>query len=85
MARGTIKIRYRIRVTRRVRVETRVRYSVRTLTTARYVVEQARSHGMILSEDELVDTARAMLPAGTDGDEIREAIDTVCDEIDEDV
>lgn len=84
MARGTIKIRYKIRVTRRVRVETRVRYSLRTMTTVRYLVEQARSQSAPVSHGQLLETARAMLPTETDEDEIRDAIDTVCEEVDED-
>ena len=87
MPRATIKIRYKVRVTRRVRVETRVRYSARIMTTARHVVSQARARGVVFSDDaqeEMMDTARVLLPPGIDDDEIRDAIDAVCEEVDED-
>ncbi|TMQ26561.1 MAG: hypothetical protein E6J90_04240 [Deltaproteobacteria bacterium] len=87
MARGTIKIRYKIRVTRRIRVQTRVRYDVRVLTTVRHLVSQARARGGVDDEEvqeQIVTAARAALPASTDDDEIRDAIDAVCHEVDED-
>lgn len=84
MANSVIKIRYKIRVTRQVRVETRIRYSFRTMTIARYLVEQSHRCGETWRHDELVETARTMLPAGTAEDEIRSAIDAVCEELDKD-
>jgi hypothetical protein len=87
MARGTIKIRYKVQVTRRIRVQTRVRYSVRVLTTVRHVIAEARERGYLRFDEEkeqLFANASALLPPGTDEDEIRDAIDTVCAEVDED-
>jgi hypothetical protein len=87
MARGTIRIRYKVQVTRRVRVQTRVRYSVRVLTTVRHVIAEARERGHVRfneDQDQLFENAYALLPPGTDEDEIRDAIDTVCREVDED-
>lgn len=78
MARGSIRIRYTVRVTRRVRVQTRIRYSVRTLAVARYVVAQARSDGAVVDSDQLAIAAQRMLPPGSDTDEILDAIDAVC-------
>jgi hypothetical protein len=85
MARGTIKIRYKIQVTRRVRVQTRVRYSIRVISTVRSLVAQARARGEAVDDhDELLSSACSLLPPGTDEDEIRDAIDAVCHEVDED-
>jgi len=86
MPRATIKIRYSVRVTRRVRVRTTFSYSARTMTTARYVVQQACGRGLGLgaaTREELVTTARRMLPMGTPDHEVRDAIDAICDEVDE--
>jgi hypothetical protein len=82
-----MKIRYKIQVTRRIRVQTRVRYSVRVLTTARQVVSFARERRGISTEDaqeDMIAQARAMLPPGTADEEIRDAIDAVCEEVDGD-
>ena len=86
MPRATIKIRYKIRITHKVRVTTRVRYNVLAMTTARFIVSQARARGLILDDEheQMVATARAMLPVGTDDDEIRDAIDAVCEEVEQD-
>jgi hypothetical protein len=86
VARGTIKIRYRLQVTRRIRVQTRVRYSVRVISTVRSLVSQARAGGHTLEDarEELFSSAYALLPSGTDQDELRDAIDAVCQEVGED-
>jgi hypothetical protein len=86
MARRTIKISYKIRVTRRVRVETRVHYSVRTLSVVQLAVAQARERGDVSSEyarTQIMASARALLPAGTGDAEILDAIDAVCKEMDD--
>lgn len=84
MPRGSIKIRYTARVTRRVRVTTRVRYSARVEATVRYVVTEARARGIPLYEDardELLSEVHALLPAGIDEDEVLDAIDATCEEL----
>jgi hypothetical protein len=56
------------------------------MTTARFIVSQARARGLILDDahEQMLETARAMLPVGTDDDEIRDAIDAVCEEVEQD-
>lgn len=84
MATGTIKIRYKLQVTRRVRIQTRVRYSARVITTVRSVVAEARARGDFDGDQEqLFTSAYALLPPGTDEDEVRDAIDAACEEVDE--